>query len=59
MKSRIGENNPMYGRHHSEQTKRQMSISHRRNVLTDASDRQLRKIINQVITEIQNERVKN
>lgn len=52
MKSRVGEKNPMYGKHHSEQTKRQMSISHRRNALTDASERQLKIIINQVIKEI-------
>ena len=59
MKSRVGENNPMYGKKHSEESKKQMSISHRRNALTDASERQLRKIINQVIKEIQNESIKN
>lgn len=59
MKSRIGENNPMYGKKHSPQSKMKMSISHRRNVLTDAAERELKKIINQVVKEIRNEKDKN
>lgn len=51
MKSRVGENNPMYGKHHTEQTKKQMSISHRRNG-SEAVEQQLKGIINKVIKEI-------